>query len=141
VIEGSNEFYEIIGKSKKMTMITTPERVILNYDRPGEIATVKLVQPSNHRTIDSMLLRKEKKSLIRLDGGSTSVETGTTNVVEEMKVAPVVVPVAAAVPVVHNVLCLWTCLICTFEHHEEEQQHFLACSVCGAERRATQVST
>jgi hypothetical protein len=139
VIEGSDEFHAIVGKSKHC--IAQPDQVHVSYDRAREIVTVKLVQPANHRTLDSMLQRKKPRPASKTDN-STEVE-GPTVPAAELTVKESAAPAVAAAagrasPDRPNVV--WACRVCTLEHHGEEQRRFLACSICGAERRGVRMT-
>jgi inhibitor of KinA sporulation pathway (predicted exonuclease) len=130
VIESHDEFQAIVGKCKHLA--AQPERVIIRYDRVSEIANVELVQPANHRTLDSMLQRKPLNK-------PPNKETAPG--MKEVEAAVVDVPLPAErTSSDATAVSVWVCAVCTLQHHGEGMRHFLVCSMCGAERKSKKIA-
>jgi hypothetical protein len=117
-VDGHDGLAELVGRRKASAPALGGAALVgvdLEYDRDGEVVTA--------RTVELWRPRATLAALWRNDNGARGGDEDDA----DARAAAGAAPATAAA---------WTCHACTLEHVGRAKRRFLACELCGTERRS-----
>jgi len=134
-IDGSSGLEEITGTSKALSALGLPTfesltRIYVRYDRDKEAVTEANVE-TQHRPGVTLATLWGKSRKLESEDMLTTCRTTTSNydIEDERGKDNISAQNVDKLP-------SWSCNTCTFEHKSDSKRYFLACELCGTNRKS-----